>query len=197
MQDGISRITSPFELITPTEKKRMNSASPVPIKARPKYYDTNLLHLPASGLLSILHRVSGAVMFLVLIALLLIILQQTLRPESDFMQWNTMLAQPLAELVLLGFVWAYLHRFLPGRAACGLPFSRRYARSGAQRAPRQPGRSQPVISPPYDHELRRRLPQWTQSLTRHRQDKRNAGHTGGLGAKTADQGARNGERGKV
>ena len=138
MQDGISRITSPFELITPTEKKRMNSASPAPTKARPKHYDTNLLHLSVPGLLSILHRVSGAVMFLVLLPLLLIILQQTLRSESGFMQWKTMLAQPLAELVLLGLVWAYLHRFLAGRAACGLPFSRRHARPGDQRAPRQP-----------------------------------------------------------
>lgn len=116
----------------------MNSASPAPIKARPKYYDTNLLHLPASGLPSILHRVSGAVMFLVLIALLLIILQQTLRPESDFMQWKTMLAHPLGKLVLLGLVWAYLHRFLAGRAACALPFPRRHARPGDRRAPRQP-----------------------------------------------------------
>lgn len=138
MQDGISRITSPFELITPTEKERMNSASPAPIKARPKYYDANLLHLPASGLLSILHRVSGAVMLLVLIPLLLIILQQALRSESGFMQWKTMLAHPLAKLVLLGFVWTYLHRFVAGRAACALTFFRRHARPGDQRAPRQP-----------------------------------------------------------
>ena len=92
----------------------MNSASQAPAKARPKYYDTNLLHLPAPGLLSILHRISGAVMFLLLIPLLLLILQQSLRSEPGFMQWKTVLAHPLAKLVLLGFVWAYLHHFLAG-----------------------------------------------------------------------------------
>jgi succinate dehydrogenase cytochrome b556 subunit len=138
MHDSVPRITPPFELTTPTEKKRMNSASQAPTKARPKYYDTNFLHLPAPGLLSILRRVGGAVMFLVLIPLLLIVLQQTLRSEFGFMQWKTVLAHPLAKLVLMGFVWAYLHHFLAGRAACGLPFSRRHARPGDQRAPRQP-----------------------------------------------------------
>ena len=90
----------------------MKSASQAPSKARLKYTGTKLLHLPAPGLLSILHRVSGAVMFLVPIPLLLIILQQTLWSESGYMEWNTMLAHPLAKLVLLGFVWAYLHHFL-------------------------------------------------------------------------------------
>jgi succinate dehydrogenase/fumarate reductase cytochrome b subunit len=77
-------------------------------------------------------------MFLVLISLLLIILQQTLRSESGFMQWTTVLEHPLAKLVLLGFAWAYLHRFLAGRAACALPFSRRHTRPRDQRVPRQP-----------------------------------------------------------
>lgn len=86
----------------------MNSASPAPIKAWPKYYDTNFLYLPAPGVISILHRVSGAVMFLVLLAL------------------------------LPGLVWANLQRFFAGRAACALPFPRRHARPGDQRAPRQP-----------------------------------------------------------
>jgi succinate dehydrogenase / fumarate reductase cytochrome b subunit len=74
----------------------MKSASQVPAKARPKYYDTNLRHLHAPGLLSILHRVSGAVMFLVFVPLLLIILQQMLRSESGFMQWKTALEHPPA-----------------------------------------------------------------------------------------------------
>ena len=33
------------------------------LKPRPKYYDLNLAHLPAAGLLSIFHRVSGALLF--------------------------------------------------------------------------------------------------------------------------------------
>ncbi len=92
----------------------MNSASKTPPKARPKYYDLNLLNLPAPGLLSILHRITGAVMFLALIPLLLFILQQTLKSESGFMQWKALFAHPIAKLVMLGFIWAYLHHFLAG-----------------------------------------------------------------------------------
>jgi hypothetical protein len=66
-------------------------------------------------------------MSLVLIPLQLIILQQTLRSESGFMQWKTVLVHPLAKPGLLGFVWDYLHHFLAGRAPCGLPLSGRHA----------------------------------------------------------------------
>lgn len=92
----------------------MNSASPRPPKARPKYYDLNLLNLPAPGLLSILHRISGVVLFLFLIPLLLLILQQTLKSEDGFVQWKSLFAHPLCKLVVLGFIWAYAHHFLAG-----------------------------------------------------------------------------------
>ena len=92
----------------------MNPATLSRPKARPKYYDLNLLNLPAPGLLSILHRLSGAAMFLLLIPLLLFIMQQTLKSEAGFMQWKVLLTHPLAKLVLLGFVWAYAHHFFAG-----------------------------------------------------------------------------------
>ena len=92
----------------------MSSPTSRASRARPKYYDLNLLNLPAPGLLSIFHRITGAVMFLILIPLLLYILQQTLQSDAGFQQWKGILSQPLAKLVLLGFVWAYLHHFLAG-----------------------------------------------------------------------------------
>ncbi len=92
----------------------MNSASPMPAKARPKYYDLNVANLPVAGFMSILHRVSGMVMFLFLIPLLLIILQQTLQSEAGYDKWKTVFAHPLAKLALLGFTWAYLHHFFAG-----------------------------------------------------------------------------------
>jgi succinate dehydrogenase / fumarate reductase, cytochrome b subunit len=85
-----------------------------PLAQRPKYYDLNLLNLPAPGLLSIFHRISGAVMFLVLIPLLLFMLQQSLQSESEFQRWKACLAHPVAKLVMLGFIWSYLHHFLAG-----------------------------------------------------------------------------------
>lgn len=81
---------------------------------RPKYYDLNLANLPAPGLLSIFHRVTGAVMFLLLIPLLLFILQQSLQSDADFQRWKGILAHPLPKLILIGFIWAYLHHFLAG-----------------------------------------------------------------------------------
>lgn len=92
----------------------MSSPTSRASKARPKYYDLNLLNLPAPGLLSIFHRITGAVMFLALIPLLLFILQQTLQSDAGFQQWKGVLSHPLAKLVLLGFIWAYLHHFLAG-----------------------------------------------------------------------------------
>ena len=47
-------------------------------KQRPKYYDLNLAHLPAPGLVSIFHRISGALLFLPVIPALLYLLQSTL-----------------------------------------------------------------------------------------------------------------------
>lgn len=81
---------------------------------RPKYYDLNLLNLPAPGLLSIFHRISGAVMFLVLIPLLLFMLQQSLQSEAGFQQWKSWLSHPICKLIALGFIWSYLHHFFAG-----------------------------------------------------------------------------------
>ncbi|MDX2220425.1 MAG: succinate dehydrogenase, cytochrome b556 subunit [Burkholderiales bacterium] len=92
----------------------MSPPTAKPARQRPKYYDLNLANLPAPGLLSIFHRISGAAMFLLLIPLLLFILQQSLQSEADFQRWKGYFAHPIAKLILLGFIWSYLHHFLAG-----------------------------------------------------------------------------------
>ena len=87
------------------------SAAP---KARPKYYDLNLLNLPLPALVSIFHRITGIVMFLFMIPLSLYLLQATLKSESGFNFWSNVLNFPAAKLILLGFVWAFLHHFFAG-----------------------------------------------------------------------------------
>ena len=57
---------------------------PPPPRQRPKYYDLNLLHLPMPGLVSILHRITGVVMFLFMIPAVLFVLQCTLGSEAGF-----------------------------------------------------------------------------------------------------------------
>ncbi|MEO8103253.1 MAG: succinate dehydrogenase, cytochrome b556 subunit [Betaproteobacteria bacterium] len=82
--------------------------------ARPKYVDINILHLPVPGLVSIFHRVTGVVMFLFLIPALLFLLQCTVGSEAGFSRWKSYFSEPVVKLVLLGFVWAYMHHFFAG-----------------------------------------------------------------------------------
>lgn len=90
------------------------SSVPRTPSARPKYVDINLLHLPIPGLVSIFHRVTGVVMFLFLIPVLLFLLQCTIGSEAGFDRWRSFFSMPLVKVVLLGFVWAYLHHFFAG-----------------------------------------------------------------------------------
>lgn len=83
-------------------------------KQRPKYYDLNLANLPAAGLASIFHRVSGAVLFFPAIPLLLYLLQVTLGSEAGWLQARRLFAEPMVKVVLLAFVWLYAHHFFAG-----------------------------------------------------------------------------------
>ena len=81
---------------------------------RPKYYDLNLMNLPIPGLVSIFHRVTGVVMFMFLIPAVLALLQCTLGSEADFNRWRGYFSEPLVKVIVLGFVWAYMHHFFAG-----------------------------------------------------------------------------------
>lgn len=81
---------------------------------RPKYVDINLLHLPPAGLMSIFHRVTGVVMFGLLIPTVLCVLQGTLGSEAGFMRWKGYFAEPMVKLIVIGFIWAYMHHFFAG-----------------------------------------------------------------------------------
>src|SRR5258706_7216390 len=87
------------------------SAHPRP---RPKYYDLNLAHLPPAGLLSIFHRVSGALLFFPILPLMLYALQATLGSDQGFARWRDFFGHPVAKLALLGAVWLYAHHFFAG-----------------------------------------------------------------------------------
>jgi succinate dehydrogenase / fumarate reductase, cytochrome b subunit len=83
-------------------------------KPRPKYYDLNLLNLPMPGLVSIFHRITGVVMFLMLIPLSLWILQSTLTDSAGFAKWQSYYAMLPVKLILIGFVWAFMHHLFAG-----------------------------------------------------------------------------------
>src|SRR3990172_4255428 len=82
-------------------------------KHRPKHLALHLIELPLPGFVSILHRISGLLLFLAL-PLLLLMLQYSLRSIETYTQLLAVLAHPLVKLLLLGLLWAFLHHFCAG-----------------------------------------------------------------------------------
>jgi succinate dehydrogenase / fumarate reductase cytochrome b subunit len=88
-------------------------------KIRPKYLSLPAIlfeiRLPVPGWVSILHRVSGALLIFPFLAWLLYLLDASLVSEQGFEKIRTeYLQMPIAKLGLVVFVWAYCHHFLAG-----------------------------------------------------------------------------------
>jgi len=82
-------------------------------RPRPKYLNLLQIKLPVPGLVSILHRVSGAVLFL-FIPFLLVLLELTLESPASFLRFKAVLTHWAVKLLVIGLVWAYLHHLLAG-----------------------------------------------------------------------------------
>lgn len=82
-------------------------------KKRPKNLDLMTIRLPLPGILSILHRVSGAVLFL-LLPVLLWLFESSLTSPETFAVVKSIAAHPLVKVILLGLIWLYLHHFCAG-----------------------------------------------------------------------------------
>ena len=87
------------------------SAAP---KTRPKYYDLNLAHLPPPGLVSILHRISGALLFFPILPIAIYILHVTLGSREGFERWAAFFDRPAVKIIVIGAAWAYSHHFFAG-----------------------------------------------------------------------------------
>jgi succinate dehydrogenase / fumarate reductase cytochrome b subunit len=83
------------------------------MRKRPKHLNLFQIRLPFPALVSILHRASGAILFL-LLGLLLWLLQGTLSSGARFDAVRSALSNPALKLVLFGLLWAYLHHLLAG-----------------------------------------------------------------------------------
>jgi succinate dehydrogenase / fumarate reductase cytochrome b subunit len=92
----------------------MSVSDPPVVKPRPVYLNLVRIRLPLPGLVSILHRMSGAVLFLFAIPLALWAMQASLESADGFASVRAMFAHPLGKLVLVGLLWAYVHHFLAG-----------------------------------------------------------------------------------
>lgn len=82
-------------------------------KKRPKHLALHLIKLPLAGFVSILHRVSGLLLFLAL-PLLLWALQASMRSIETYTTLMEIVQHPLSKLVCLGLLWAFLHHFCAG-----------------------------------------------------------------------------------
>ncbi len=97
-----------------------------PAKKRPEFRNINAFtdlpgyRLPAAGIVSILHRVSGVLMF-VLMPFIIWMFDRSISSELSFAKFTSAFNQGLwifpgwfIKLVVLALIWAYLHHFIAG-----------------------------------------------------------------------------------
>jgi succinate dehydrogenase / fumarate reductase cytochrome b subunit len=95
-------------------------------RKRPEFRNINALtdlptyRLPAAGVVSILHRISGFLMFL-LMPLIIWMFDSSITSEISFAQFTSAFSLGLGfvpgwfmKLVALALIWAYLHHFIAG-----------------------------------------------------------------------------------
>jgi succinate dehydrogenase / fumarate reductase cytochrome b subunit len=90
-----------------------------PRKARPEFKNIGYgqiltsYKLPWSGKVSILHRASGALLFLSL-PFILYLFDKSISSEISFVTFSEVVGNPLMKIFLLGLIWAFLHHFCAG-----------------------------------------------------------------------------------
>ena len=87
-------------------------------KARPEIRNIHVTQIlgyrmPLAAIVSILHRISGALLFLAL-PYVLYLFEKSLLTEDTFMHFKGIVEQPLSKLIILALLWAYLHHFIAG-----------------------------------------------------------------------------------
>ena len=87
--------------------------------ARPVYRNLGLgeilrYRMPPPAVVSILHRVSGVLLFLVGIPFILYLFQNSLTSELSFEVYRGAVSSPLGKLVLLVLIWSFIHHLLAG-----------------------------------------------------------------------------------
>ena len=83
------------------------------IKKRPKNLDLTTIRMPLAAKVSILHRVSGAGLFLFL-PVLLWLFSASLTSAETFATFRSVFASLPAKVVLAGLLWAFVHHFCAG-----------------------------------------------------------------------------------
>lgn len=92
--------------------------SPAVRKPRPQFRNIHISQilqykLPPPGMVSILHRVSGALLFLTL-PLILWLFERSLLSETTYEKLQATASHWLMKLVLLALAWAFIHHLVAG-----------------------------------------------------------------------------------
>ncbi len=104
----------------------MSNPHTAPPRARPEFRNIHALRdlpsyrLPPAGWVSILHRISGALMF-VLLPFIIWMFDTSISSEYSFARFSSafnngvwLLPAALVKLVALALIWAYLHHLIAG-----------------------------------------------------------------------------------
>ena len=83
------------------------------IKKRPKNLDLTTIQLPLPGKVSILHRVSGAGLFLFL-PVILWLFSASLTSAETFATFKSVFASLPAKFIMAGLIWAFVHHACAG-----------------------------------------------------------------------------------
>jgi succinate dehydrogenase / fumarate reductase, cytochrome b subunit len=83
-------------------------------KPRPIYLNLFAIRQPLPAIVSILHRISGALLFVAGIPLLLWAAQRSLASPEGYAGVIAPIATPIGKLVLLVLAWSYLYHLLAG-----------------------------------------------------------------------------------
>jgi len=81
--------------------------------SRPKNLNLFTIRLPINALVSILHRATGCVLFLIL-PVILLLLQLSLNSAEHYETVIANLHSPFIKVMLLGLAWAFFHHFFAG-----------------------------------------------------------------------------------
>ena len=95
------------------QNNKLQNNLKVKAKNRPKNLNLLTIRLPINALVSILHRATGCVLFLVL-PVILLLLQLSLSSAAHFEMVVSILHSPFIKLMLIGLAWAFLHHFFAG-----------------------------------------------------------------------------------
>ncbi|HEY9279789.1 MAG TPA: succinate dehydrogenase, cytochrome b556 subunit [Eoetvoesiella sp.] len=88
-------------------------------KPRPQFRNLSVpqilsYRLPLAGKSSIMHRVSGALLFLCLPLVILPLFALSVTSPDSFAAMQAWVSNPLCKIVLLVLIWGYLHHFCAG-----------------------------------------------------------------------------------